>query len=77
MLKQPLYPHIPQTGKRQCKNPYREFAYCELCKSYIEWGAGNRLMTRKQFLDLANSLGKTTNPMYMPDSRVLYLEGIR
>jgi len=48
----------------QCHAPYREFAYCPLCKRYDELG---QRMTTKQFRQLWESL-KANNPMYHPDS---------
>ena len=57
----------------QCANPYREFSFCPLCNSYIEWGTGQR-MTRKQFKVLSISLANTDNPMCQADSKELFIK---
>jgi hypothetical protein len=49
----------------QCKNPYREFAYCDRCNRYKE---NNQTMSHNQFKELACQLRVTDNPMYYPDS---------
>lgn len=52
----------------QCKNPYREFAYCERCGKYRENGSRQHtLISKKLFYAIAISL-KDSNPLYEPDS---------
>lgn len=57
----------------QCRNPYREFMYCPLCKQYEETATGKRY-TPKQFKEFINRLDRT-NPVYEADSNRRYLRG--
>lgn len=50
----------------QCKNPYREFAYCPLCGQYSD-SDHRGYLGKRMFTALAIAL-KPTNPMYEPDS---------
>ncbi len=52
----------------QCKNPYREFQYCPLCKQYKE---DRQLYTSVQFRLLVKMNALTNNPMFEPDSNRL------
>ena len=62
----------------QCKQPYREFAYCPLCNSYQEDGvldpnnpSREKRMTPREFRRLKQELS-ATNPMYQADSNDLF-----
>ncbi len=57
----------------QCKNPYREFQYCPLCRQYKETGIRGYISPR-MFKALVISL-KDSNPVFDADSYTLYLEG--
>lgn len=58
------------------KNPGYEFHQCQLCGKICEGGDYKHLMTFKKFLKLVESL-KETNPVYLCDSDIPYLEAIK
>jgi len=51
----------------QCKNPYREFSYCERCKQY-RTSDTRGFFGKIMFIALAIQLKDEGNPMYEPDS---------
>jgi hypothetical protein len=53
----------------QCKNPYREFHYCPLCRQYSESGS-RPYLTKQEFKEICIDL-MDTNPMYEADSNIL------
>lgn len=53
----------------QCKNPYREFSYCERCHKYQD--GLNGVYGKVYFRDLVNACKADGNPMYEPDSNKL------
>lgn len=58
----------------QCREPYREFHYCPLCRQYRDvYKSG--YITPRLFKALVIQLSETGNPMYDADSDTLYLEG--
>ena len=58
----------------QCRNPYQEFHYCDLCKQYSECG-DKPFISHAQFKAIVYGLSVTNNPMFDADSDTLYLDG--
>lgn len=58
----------------QCKKPYREFAYCPLCRQYTD-SKHRGYITQRMFRALVVMLSETHNPVYDADSNTLYLNG--